>query len=541
MRSSIVSLASLALLLAACDSATDSGKAGPPARLDIVSGDAQQAVAGEELPQPLVVKVLDAKGKPVKGQIVNFRVVSGGGSVFAGAAATNDDGIAQERWTLGKVIADSQRVEARAVDATTGAGLVFGTFRATGLAGTAAGVRLVGDSAFTAPLGANVDSIAARVVDANGNPVAGAQVSWVATAGGGGVPAATTSNAAGIAKARWTLGTVVDSLQRAEARVGNAAVRYQAATTVTLSQLYITYTGAGQTGTAGTTMPQPLVVRVQTTDARPVRGIRVDVGVNGYGYTDAQGYATLALRFRNHAGAYQEPLSLATAKGSISDITLLNFTSLAAQPARLQLARPTFWLAGAGVPSGTSYTIRFTLLDRFGNPATGAAVPWQITAGNGTLSAPQSQADSLGVVKVTFTTGSAAYHEIEATIPGIGTRLFFVGTSPHTYTARIIPASPDTFRIALGQELDLTLEVRDETGAVYPNTPDLLFGWGHTSTPGGVLAYSGFLGSAQQYWGQAPGTARITVDRVGTSCATGNCPPDDIPYVATPPRIVVVQ
>src|SRR5262245_26661737 len=74
-----------------------------------VSGNGQSGLPGTELPKPLVVKVVDRKGRRVEEQIVNFRVVAGGGSVFAGAAITNENGIAQERWTLG--LTGAQRVE----------------------------------------------------------------------------------------------------------------------------------------------------------------------------------------------------------------------------------------------------------------------------------------------------------------------------------------------------------------------------------------------------------------------------------------------
>src|SRR5687768_9081549 len=77
-----------AALLASCESPTGGG-AGAPARMDVVAGDLQTATAGAELPQALVVRVLDDRGHPVRGQIVNFVVTAGGGTVFAGSAATN--------------------------------------------------------------------------------------------------------------------------------------------------------------------------------------------------------------------------------------------------------------------------------------------------------------------------------------------------------------------------------------------------------------------------------------------------------------------
>jgi hypothetical protein len=96
----------------------------------VVSGDKQTGPTNAELPNPLVVRVTDVDGHPVKGQIVNFRVTAGEGSMFAGAGATNADGIVQDRWTLGPA-AGQQTAEARAVDNATGAAIVFATFTAT--------------------------------------------------------------------------------------------------------------------------------------------------------------------------------------------------------------------------------------------------------------------------------------------------------------------------------------------------------------------------------------------------------------------------
>jgi len=103
-------------------------KTGGELSLSVVSGDQQQGAAGQELPNPLVVKVTKSDGGPVRGQILNFRVVEGGGSVFAGAALTDERGIAQERWTLGS--SGAQKVEVRAVSNSTGEPQVFATFTA---------------------------------------------------------------------------------------------------------------------------------------------------------------------------------------------------------------------------------------------------------------------------------------------------------------------------------------------------------------------------------------------------------------------------
>jgi alpha-tubulin suppressor-like RCC1 family protein len=175
--------------------------------MQIVSGDSQSAVVGTELPDPLIVRVVDSSGAPVSGQIVNFVVVAGGGSVFAGSAISNDSGSARERWTLGIHIADSQRVEARAVDNVTGARLTFAVFEATALAGPPDSIHMIaGDSQVSVLGDPQPDSLAVRISDQYGNPVFGDSVVWSAGPGNGTFsPAHSVTDAAGIARSLWTI------------------------------------------------------------------------------------------------------------------------------------------------------------------------------------------------------------------------------------------------------------------------------------------------------------------------------------------------
>src|SRR5712691_4013922 len=126
--SSLARIAGL-LVLASCTAPVGTDQPVGTLSLSVVSGDNQTAPPGTELPNPIVARVEDSRGHPVKGQIVYFVVVSGGGSVFAGAAISGGDGIVQERWTVG--FSGSQQVEARAVDNQTGEKITFATFTAT--------------------------------------------------------------------------------------------------------------------------------------------------------------------------------------------------------------------------------------------------------------------------------------------------------------------------------------------------------------------------------------------------------------------------
>ena len=131
MRHLRAGLLALLTLAGACQSEQPTDPSIPlgDIQLAVVSGNTQVGDPGTELGTPLVARITDAAGKKLKGVLVNFRVVSGGGSVFAGAAVSDDNGLVQDYWTLGTT--GSQVVEVRAVNSTTGGKQTFATFTAT--------------------------------------------------------------------------------------------------------------------------------------------------------------------------------------------------------------------------------------------------------------------------------------------------------------------------------------------------------------------------------------------------------------------------
>lgn len=82
-------------------SATTSGGGGGGGNVSIVSGDDQTAVAGSELPDPLVIRVTDGAGRGVSGANVVWVITDGGGSVQPAFTVTDGGGRASTRWTLG--------------------------------------------------------------------------------------------------------------------------------------------------------------------------------------------------------------------------------------------------------------------------------------------------------------------------------------------------------------------------------------------------------------------------------------------------------
>ena len=193
-------------LFLSCDGSPTEREPATVASMDVVSGNHQVDTVGTELAAPLVVKVVDTEGQPFPGQLVNFRVVAGGGSVFAGSSITNAEGIARERWTLGTTAGDTQRVEARAINNETGEALRFAIFTAVGTPDVPASITKTRGDAQTGALASVLsDSLAVRVADRFGNAVSGVSVQWAAN-GGSISPTTSSTDATGTARASWTLG-----------------------------------------------------------------------------------------------------------------------------------------------------------------------------------------------------------------------------------------------------------------------------------------------------------------------------------------------
>ena len=192
----------LACLAVAAGCSEDDGFVEPPspASLTIVGGTPQTGTVSFPLGQTLRVRVTDDDGSPLGGILVTWAVASGGGSLATATSTTDGDGVAVNSWTLGStegpqtVTASAEGTNAVTFTATAGPRSAFLLQRAAGNAQ----VGLPGDV---------VNPIQARLLDANGLPLAGVRVTWTVTGGGGSVnPNASTTNSLGIATTLWTLG-----------------------------------------------------------------------------------------------------------------------------------------------------------------------------------------------------------------------------------------------------------------------------------------------------------------------------------------------
>ncbi len=160
IRTAFAALATALALTAGCND--DPNRSEPPAALSPLGGNGQNSTVGAQLANPVVVRVTDDDGDPVRGVTVAFQVVSGGGGVQPASVTTGSDGLAQATWTLGP--AAGPQTLAASVE-----GLQPLAFTATAAAGAPARLRIQPDSTALTGVGLSAE-VTVAYVDAFGNP-----------------------------------------------------------------------------------------------------------------------------------------------------------------------------------------------------------------------------------------------------------------------------------------------------------------------------------------------------------------------------------
>ena len=331
-------MAAIALLvLGACGEESSPLRVVPvaPAASRIVKGDDQVGTVGTPAPEAPTVLVTDRYGNPVPDVEVTFAVEAGNGSIAPAVARTGMDGVASATWTLGTK-AGPQTATA------TVPGLDPLVFSAEAQPGPPASVRRISGDGQTATVGEQLAApLVVEVVDAHGNPIAGATVSWSVEESGGSVsPSSGTTDASGRTQAVWTLGT------RAGEQFATASASPSAFTLFTAAAMPGPPAGAfpaagnGQTGPAGWRLEQPLVVKVADAHGNGIAGIEVEWEVTAGGgsvdptrsTTDANGMASTVLTL----GPTPGPNSVtARPAGGLPDVL---FSATAVDPYDLSIA-----------------------------------------------------------------------------------------------------------------------------------------------------------------------------------------------------------
>lgn len=407
----------------------------------VVSGDLQAGIVGTQLGQPLVVRVTDARGRPLAGARVTF--LAAGGTTAVGTTHTDADGVAADRWTLGTVAGDTQRVEARVTEHVSGRLVASATFRAVGRADAPAAVTPADSASFEGTSGLPVgDSLTAVVRDRYGNPVAATAVVWTVISGGGTIaPAQSITNAAGVARALWTLGPGADSVQVAQAAAGlTVLTRFTARVRPHVARM-TKGGGDGQAVVAGYTLPVPLQVLLAGPDGVPLQGAHVTWTTTGGtlhpagdGVTDASGasratwtlddergirtatatYGTASVTFTARGTAPMLDITSPAPNASVPGTVYLHATCVGCTRMTAEVGGATYPAANRGVMRSGAMVYPYLVLDTTVGTG-GRAGDAVAVAFRGFVRAAE---DTAVIRLVTVSTGAAPGLDRVASVPG---------------------------------------------------------------------------------------------------------------------------
>ncbi|MES2179974.1 MAG: Ig-like domain-containing protein [Gemmatimonadota bacterium] len=271
------------------------------------------------------------------------------------------------------------------------------TTRYSGPGATATRVTITPRSTPLSPGG--TVQLTAAVTDAAGTVFSGVPLTWTSSD-----PTVATVSSTGLVTAlnkRGSTNLVVTLLSGLSDQV-SASVTLPPAVTRLIS-------GGSQSGRAGESLAQPLVVEVDAADGVPSAGVTVNFRATAGGgsvapasaVTDANGRASTTLTLGGQVGS-QTFEATATALAPIS-VSATATTAPAAQIAGV---------SGSGQSDTTGkrlslpFVVRVT--DRFGNAVSGADVTWVRTSGSGVLESSSTTTDATGTSGVAYTLGSAA-------------------------------------------------------------------------------------------------------------------------------------
>ncbi len=192
----------------------------------------------------------------------------------------------------------------------------------------------------------------------------------------------------------------------------------------------VVVSGGAQTGVAGSTLPQPLVVEVQASDNLPVPGVPVTFSAVTAGgavqtasaTTDASGRASTTVTLGRTGGPY----IFQAVTGALPPAAATE-TATPAPATALAIASGDQQTDSVGRALAAPLAAKVT--DQFGGAVSGAAVAWTVASGTGTLGGVTTTTDAQGVARNTYTLGSVIGTEtVRATVAGVtgaaGTALF---------------------------------------------------------------------------------------------------------------------
>jgi adhesin/invasin len=367
-----------------------------------------------------------------------------------------------------------------------------------------------------------------EVLDGADRPMANARVAIDLT-GASAEPDTLTTDELGRASAEITLGSQIgetEGVARVIAPEGPVEVRAGftlvalAASANGLSPV----SGDEQSGAAGTTLSDPLVVEVMDAFGNPIANQPITWTAEGGGSvsetattTDAQGRSSVS---RTLGPASGTQTTLASSEDLAGSPVVFTHIVTAGSPSGVSVVsgNEQFGAPGTTLPD----PLVVAVVDGAGNPVVGAAVTWVVTGGGGSLDPATGTTDGNGRASTVWTLG-----------PGIGpnaAQAIVSGVGEAAFTATASAGDPDDIRIISGNEQQgqagtqlangLVVEVIDESENPVPG---VTVTWRVESGGGSVsprTATTDGAGRAATAWTLGPGTGEQRVEASAPSAGS---------------------
>ena len=395
---------------------TESASPGTAAKLAIQTEPSATATAGVAFAQQPVVVVEDQYGNVVanaNGLTVTATRNAGSGTLQGGLVAGTVNGMATFTGLYHNV--------------ATNITITFSSGSLTPVTSTVVSIQAAGADHLVMVQGNNQTNTVAtalpvnptvRVVDAFGNAVSGAKVTFAVQTGGGSVGTTTVaSDASGLAATTYTLGTAAgtgnNTMTASAAVAGNPNnITFTASAVAGAAAKLAIQTEPSATATAGVNFAQQPVVWVEDAYGNLVTNAFGTVTASrnaGSGSlqgttvaTIVNGVATFTSLHCNVAGN----ITINFASGSFSTVTSTVVSIQAAGADHLVLVQGNNQSATVATAVSANPTVE--VVDAFGNPVSGVSVGFAVQTGGGRVGTATVTSDANGLAATTYILGTVA-------------------------------------------------------------------------------------------------------------------------------------
>ena len=360
-------------------------------------GNFQSGTVGTTLPVALTLQATSG-GSPAPGVTVTFNDGGAGGTFGTPVVVTDSNGNASTTYQLPPT---GQTITITASSPNYNAGVFTETANNIQALSVNGGNNQTGNTGVTLPTSLSV------LATINGSPASGVSVTFSDGGAGGsfGNPVAVTGSN-GLASSTYTLPSTAKTVSISATSAGYSSATFTETSAALVTTLGVV-SGGKQTGTVGTTLPLPIVIRAKNAAGKLVAGQQIafsDAGAGGTfspnpAVTGSNGQASTSYMLPTKAKA---SISVTAADGSV--FTGVSEKAVAAAPVTLAMT-------GGNNQSGNTNTtlpkkLQVLVSDLYSNPVQGVTVNFTDNSAGGTFSSANPVTGVNGQVAVSYTTGS---------------------------------------------------------------------------------------------------------------------------------------